>query len=395
MVSEVNYFGHFCCRKKREIEPMKGKNITSYIFGISILIISACQSPKTSTEPSMKPPIAEVKPHEMTIHGHTRNDNYFWLREREDEKVIQYLEDENAYTAEVLADTKQFQEDLYKEMRGRIKEDDESVPYKDNGYFYYTRYEEGKEYKLHCRKKGSLEAEEEVFIDENELAEDHDYFALGGIEISDDNKIAAFGIDTVSRRIYTIHFKNLETGEMCTETISGCAGGGAWAKDNKTFFYISKDLETLRTNRILRHELGTDVASDVQIFKEEDETFTCYTWKTKSKNLIMIGSFQTVSSEFQMLDAGNPTGDFTMIQERERDHEYSVSHFENKLYITTNWEAKNFRLMETTVDTPGKENWKEVIAHREETLLEGVEIFQNHMVVNERNGGLISCVVQL
>ena len=236
---------------------MKGKNITSYIFGISILIISACQSPKTSTEPSMKPPIAEVKPHEMTIHGHTRNDNYFWLREREDEKVIQYLEDENAYTAEVLADTKQFQEDLYKEMRGRIKEDDESVPYKDNGYFYYTRYEEGKEYKLHCRKKGSLEAEEEVFIDENELAEDHDYFALGGIEISDDNKIAAFGIDTVSRRIYTIHFKNLETGEMCTETISGCAGGGAWAKDNKTFFYISKDLETLRTNRILRHELGT------------------------------------------------------------------------------------------------------------------------------------------
>ena len=358
------------------------------IIVLAAVFLGGCDSKEQSQEPTMKPPIAEVKPHEMTIHGHTRTDNYFWLREREDEKVIQYLEDENAYTAEVLADTKQFQEDLYKEMRGRIKEDDESVPYKDNDYFYYTRYEEGKEYKLHCRKKGSLEAEEEVFIDENELAEGHDYFALGGIEISDDNKIAAFGIDTVSRRIYTIHFKNLETGEMYAETISGCAGGGAWAKDNKTFFYISKDLETLRTNRILRHELGTDVASDVQIFKEEDETFTCYTWRTKSKDLIMIGSFQTVSSEFQMLDAGNPTGSFTMIQPRERDHEYSVSHFEDKLFIVTNWEAKNFRLMETTVDKPGKENWKEVIAHRPETMLEEVEIFKNFMVVAERTAGL-------
>jgi oligopeptidase B len=361
-------------------------NITLSLIVLTIL--AGCDTSNTGTESNMKAPIAEIKPHEMTIHGHTRTDNYFWLKEREDEKVIKYLEDENAYTVDALADTKQFQEDLYNEMRSRIKEDDETVPYMDNGYFYYTRYEEGKEYKLHCRKKGSLEADEEVFIDENKMAEGHDYFALGGIEISDDNKIAAFGIDTVSRRIYTIHFINLENGEIFAETISGCAGGGAWAKDNKTFFYISKDLETLRTNRILRHEMGTDVASDVQIFKEEDETFTCYTWKTKSKDLIMIGSFQTVSSEFQILDAGNPTGDFTMIQSRERDHEYSVSHFEDKLYITTNWEAKNFRLMETTVDKPGKENWKEVIAHREETLLEGIEIFQNHMVVNERSGGL-------
>ena len=336
----------------------------------------------------MKPPVAEIIPHEMTIHGHTRTDNYFWLRNREDEKVIQYLEAENAYTENALADTKKFQEDLYKEMRSRIKEDDESVPYKDNGYFYYTRYEEGKEYKLHCRKKGSLEAKEEVFIDENILAEGHEYFSLGGIEISDDNKIAAFGIDTVSRRIYTIHFKNLETGELYSETIPNVAGGGAWAKDNKTFFYIGKDLETLRTDRILRHELGTDVNSDPVIFKEDDETFSCYVWRTKSKDLIMIGSFQTVSSEFRMLDASNPLGEFAIIQPRERDHEYSVSHFEGKLYITTNWNAKNFRLMETTLNKPGKENWKEVIAHREETLLEGIEIFKNYMVVNERTNGL-------
>lgn len=357
-------------------------------LGLGVILLTAsCDTEQTSNN-SMKPPIAEKKPHEMTIHGHTRTDNYFWLNDRENPQVIKYLEEENTYTENVLADTKQFQEDLYKEMRARIKEDDESVPYKDNGYFYYTRYEEGKEYKLHCRRKDSMESPEEVFIDENELAEGHDYFSLGGIEISDDNKIAAFGIDTVSRRLYTIHFKNLETGEMYYETIANCSGGGAWAKDNNTFFYIAKDTETLRTNRILRHELGSDVHTDVEVFKEEDETFTCYTWRTKSKEYVMIGSFQTVSSEFQMLDAGNPTGEFKMIQPRERDHEYSVSHFEDKLYIVTNWNAKNFRLMETLVDKPGKENWKEVIAHRPETMLEEVEIFKNFMVVAERTNGL-------
>ena len=363
--------------------------IESTITAAAILALSACTNEtKHEKESQMKPPIAEVKPHEMTIHGHTRTDNYFWLKEREDEKVIKYLKDENAYTSEMLADTKQFQEDLYKEMRGRIKEDDESVPYKDNSYFYYTRYEEGKEYRLRCRKKETLEADEEVFIDENEMAEGHDYFALGGVEVSDDNKVAAFGIDTVSRRLYTIQFKNLETGEMYPEHIPNCSGGGAWAKDNKTFFYIAKDTETLRTNKIMRHVLGTDVSEDVEVFNETDETFSCYTWRTKSKDLIMIGSFQTVSSEYRMLDAGNPTGEFTVIQPRERDHEYNVSHFQNKLYITTNWDAKNFRLMETTVDKPGKENWKEVIAHREETLLEGVELFKKYMVVDERTGGL-------
>lgn len=353
---------------------------------IAITLLAACQQKKN--ESSMTPPIAEKQPHEMTIHGHTRTDNYFWLKEREDEKVIQYLEEENAYTSEVLADTKQFQEDLYKEMRARIKEDDESVPYKDNGYYYYTRYEEGKEYALRCRKQGSLEAEEQVFIDENEMAEGHDYFALGGIQVSDDNKIVAFGIDTVSRRLYTIQFKNLETGEMYPERIPNCSGGGAWAKDNKTFFYIAKDPETLRTNKIMKHVLGTDASKDVEVFSEDDETFSCYTWRSKSKDYIFIGSFQTVSSEYRMLDADNPDGEFTVIQPRERDHEYNVSHFEDKLYIVTNWAAKNFRLMETSVDKPGKENWEEVIAHRPETLLENIEIFKNYLVVDERTNGL-------
>jgi len=363
---------------------MNNKVTAAFLMSV---IITSCNTQQTQKD-SMKPPTAAIKPHEMTIHGHIRTDNYFWLKERENPAVIKYLEEENAYTENVLTDTKQFQEDLYKEMRSRIKEDDESVPYKDNGYFYYTRYEEGKEYQLHCRRKGSMEAPEEVFIDENKLAEGHDYFSLGGIEISDDNKIAAFGIDTVSRRIYTVQFKNLETGEMYSETIPGCSGGGAWAADNKTFFYIGQDLETLRTNRILRHELGTEVASDVEVFSEKDETFSCYAWRTKSKGYIFIGSFQTVSSEYRMLDASNPKGEFKVIQPRERDHEYNVTHFENKLYIVTNWQAQNFRLMETTVDKPAKSNWKEVIAHRPETLLEGIEVFKNFMVVNERTNGL-------
>jgi oligopeptidase B len=336
----------------------------------------------------MQPPIAEKRPHELTVHGHTRIDNYFWLKDRENPEVISYLEKENEYTESVLADTKQFQEDLYKEMRGRIKEDDESVPYKDNGYFYYTRFEEGKEYSLHCRKQGSLEAPEEAFLNENEMADGHDYFSLGGIEITDDNRIAAFGTDTVSRRLYTIQFKDLTTGEILPEAIPNCAGGGAWSKDNKTFFYTAKNTETLRTDRIMRHVLGTDPSEDVEVFSETDETFSCYVWRSKSRDYIFIGTFQTVSSEYRMLDASNPMGEFTVVQPRERDHEYNVSHYQDKLYIVTNWEAKNFRLMETSVQKPGKDHWKEVIAHRPETLLENIEIFKNYMVVAERSKGL-------
>ncbi|MBL4586638.1 MAG: S9 family peptidase [Flavobacteriales bacterium] len=350
-------------------------------------MLAACGQQQQNTETAM-PPKAAIKPHQLTIHDHTRTDNYFWLKERENPEVINYLEDENAYTEAKLSDTKQFQEDLYKEMRGRIKENDESVPNLDNGYFYYSRYEQGKEYRLHCRKKENLQAEEIIFIDENELAKGHDYFSLGGVEVSDNNKIAAFGTDTISRRLYTMRFKNLETGEMYSDAIPNCSAGGAWAKDNKTFFYTSKDEETLRTNKIMRHILGTDVSEDVEVFNETDETFSCYVWRTKSLDYVMIGSFQTVSTEFRMLDANDPEGKFSVIQPRERDHEYEVSHFEDKLYIITNWNAKNFRLMETSVNTPGKENWKEVIAHRENTLLEGIELFRNFMVLEERTDGL-------
>lgn len=334
------------------------------------------------------PPIAAKKPHELTIHGHTRVDEYFWLNDRENQEVIDYLNTENAYTKAMMADTDALQEKLYKEMRGRIKEDDSSVPYQDNGFWYYTRYEEGKEYPIHCRKKGSLDAAEEIMLNVNELAAGHDYISVAGLSVSDDNKWLTYGVDTVSRGLYTIHFKNLETGEVRPESIANCSPGVAWAADNKTMFFTKKDTRTLRTNQIFRHKLGEDVNSAKLIFIEEDETFNAGVYRSRSKQKIFIGSYQTVSTEYRMLDANDPDGEFVLIEPRQRDHEYSAVHFGEKLYIVTNWEAKNFRLMETPVSKPSRSNWKEVVAHREETLLEGVEIFRDHMVLEERTGGL-------
>jgi oligopeptidase B len=361
------------------------KSIT--LAAITVVAMSACnndQMNQTQTEP----PIAAKKPKELTIHGHTRVDEYFWLNDRENQEVIDYLNAENAYTKAMMADTDSLQAKLYKEMRGRIKEDDTSVPYQDNGYWYYTRYEEGKEYPIHCRKKGSLDAAEEVMLNVNELAEGFDYFSVSGLSVSDDNKWLSYGVDTVSRRLYTVYFKNLETGEVRPESIADCSPGVAWAADNRTVFYTKKDAQTLRTNQIFRHKLGDDVSKAKLIFTEEDETFNAGVYRSRSKAKIFIGSYQTVSTEYRMLDANNPEGEFVLIEPRKRDHEYNVVHFGEKLYIVTNWEAKNFRLMETPVNRPSRSNWKEVIAHRVETLLEGVEMFRDHMVLEERTGGL-------
>ncbi len=364
---------------------MMRKSIT--LAAITVVAMSACnndQMNQTQTEP----PIAAKKPKELTIHGHTRVDEYFWLNDRENQEVIDYLNAENAYTKAMMADTDSLQAKLYKEMRGRIKEDDTSVPYQDNGYWYYTRYEEGKEYPIHCRKKGSLDAAEEVMLNVNELAEGFDYFSVSGLSVSDDNKWLSYGVDTVSRRLYTVYFKNLETGEVRPESIADCSPGVAWAADNRTVFYTKKDAQTLRTNQIFRHKLGDDVSKAKLIFTEEDETFNAGVYRSRSKAKIFIGSYQTVSTEYRMLDANNPEGEFVLIEPRKRDHEYNVVHFGEKLYIVTNWEAKNFRLMETPVNRPSRSNWKEVIAHRVETLLEGVEMFRDHMVLEERTGGL-------
>ncbi len=349
-----------------------------------------------------KPPVAQKIPHEITTHGDSRIDNYYWMRLSDEQKnaeeanrdaqtnqVLGYLNAENAYTNDVMAHTEQFQKDLFSEMKGRIKETDQSVPVKDNGYWYYSRFEAGQNYAYNCRKKESLETgTEEILIDGPKLAEGKDYWAVGSYDVSEDNKYMCYGVDIVSRRIYTVYFKNLETGEMMEDILEGTSGGASWSNDNKTIFYTKKDPTTLRDNQVWRHELGTPQSSDVLVFEEKDEEFSCFVYKTKSKKYMVIGSNQTLSTEYRVLEANNPQGEFKIIQPRERNHEYGIDHYGDKFYIVTNWNAKNFRLMETSVEATSKESWKEIIAHRDNVLLEGITIFNSFLIVDERTEGL-------
>ncbi len=341
--------------------------------------------------PKMKvvAPIAEKIPKELKIHGDLRIDNYYWLNERENPKVIGYLNDENNYYNTLTAHTDKFQEDLFEEMKGRIKEDDESVPYKKNGYYYITRYEIGKQYPIYTRKKGSLDAKENIIVDVNELADGHDYYALTGLNVNGSNKVAAFGIDTVSRRQYDLRFKNLETEEFYPEVIKNTTGGTAWANDHKTVFYTIKDPVTLRSDKIYRHVLGTDASEDQLIFEEKDEAFWAFVYKSKSKDFIIIGSYSTLSTEYRYLDANDPNGKFKIIQVREKDLEYSIAHYESDFYILTNKDgANNFKLMKTPLTHTSKEDWTDVIPHRKDTLLEDISIFKDFLVLEERNNGL-------
>ena len=367
------------------------------IFGALLLCLSACQS-ETNTmskdevsalyqKTDIPAPSAAQKPKELTIHDHTRIDKYYWLNERENPEVISYLEAENGYKDEMMAHTTDLQDKLYEEMKGRIKEDDQSVPYKDNGYFYITRYEEGSEYPIYSRKEGNLEAEEEIMLNVNELAKGFGFYQVGGRSVSPNNELLAYGEDTLSRRIYTIRFKNLNTGELLEDHIPNTTGGAVWANDNQHIFYAVKD-ETLRPVKIYRHRLGTSSEDDVLVYEEKDDTFSAFVYKTKSKDFIVIGAYQTLSQEYRVLDANNPTGKFRIIQPRERGLEYDITHFEDKFYIRTNLDAQNFRLMETPVDATTKENWKEVIAHRKDVLLEGMDVFKNYLVLSERKGGI-------
>ena len=336
-----------------------------------------------------KPPIAAKIPKELKIHGDVRIDNYYWLNDKEDQKVLDYLQAENDYFDKVTKHTKNFQEDLFEEMKSRIKEDDQSVPYKSNGYFYITRYEIGKQYPVYTRKKEHLNAQEEVLFDVNLMAEGYDYFTLGGMNVTEDNKIASFAVDKVSRRQYDLQFKNLETGFIYPETIPNTTGSSAWAKDNQTIFYTKKDPITLRSDKVFKHILGTEANQDVLVFEEKDPTFNVGVYKSKSKQYIIIGSYSTVSNEYRFVAANKPDKQFKMIQPRERDLEYGISHYQDSFYILTNKDgAKNFKLMKTPVDHPEKENWEEVIPHREDTLLEDISIFKDYLVLEERNNGL-------
>lgn len=369
-------------------QKLNWRSVLILLLAGTILFISQSCKPEAESTRLPKPPVAEKIKKELTLHGHTRVDYYYWLNERDNPKVIAYLEAENEYLKAAMKHTEKLQEKLYAEMIGRLKQTDMSVPYRSEGYYYYTRYEEGKEYPYYCRKKGSLEAEEEIMLNVPEMAQGHGYFQVTGLSVSPDNKLLAYGVDTVSRRLYTIHFKDLTTGEVLPDRLINTIGYAAWANDNKTVFYTVKDETTLRPYKIYKHVLGTDPKEDVEIYREEDETFNTSVFKTKSKKYLMIASNSTLSDEYRFLDANKPDGQFKIIQPRERNLEYSVDHFGDKFYIRTNLNAKNFKLVSTPVNRTTKENWVDVIPHRADILLEEFEIFRDFLVVNERKNGL-------
>ena len=343
---------------------------------------------KVSTQ-TFEPPKAKKVSQQLEMHGHRRVDDYYWLRERENPDVAQYLTEENEYADQVMAHTKALETTLFDEIKGRIKPTDLSVPFKLGDYYYYVRYESDREYGIYCRKYQKLENPEEVMLDANLLALEHEYFSLGNWMISSEQDLLAYAVDTQGRRIYTVYIKNLVTGEVFQDTIPHTTGNMDWANDNRTLFYSKQDPDTLRSYQIWRHVLGTDVEKDELVYEEKDETFSTYIFKTKSKHYLMIASHQTISSEFRYLDANNPSGRFQILQPRERGHEYEVDHFDGQFYIRTNDKARNFRLMATPVTHPGKEHWRELIPHREDVLLEVIELFQQFMVVEERRQGLI------
>jgi|TARA_B110000037_G_scaffold142260_1_gene161033 oligopeptidase B len=335
------------------------------------------------------PPRAKKKPKELSIHNDVRIDNYYWLNQRENPEVIDYLNAENEYFDKMTSHTKKLQDDLFSEMKSRIKEDDESVPYKKKGYYYISRYKKGDQYPIHSRRNGNLDAKDEVLFDVNKMAKGFEYFNLKGVSISPNNKLAVFGTDKVSRRQYTLQFKNLETNEIYSDQIENTTGSASWANDNQTVYYAKQDETTLRSDKIYKHVFGTDVSEDVLVYHEKDDTFGTFVYKTKSEKFIIIGCYNTISTEYRFLSADNPEGEFTVFQPRERDLEYGISHFDGHFYILTNKDkATNFKLMKTVEVSTLKENWIEVIPHREDVLLEDVSVFINHLVLEERQNGL-------
>jgi oligopeptidase B len=365
------------------------KNRLLILFSCFTFVVGNSQNINTEMQEKNTPPIAKRIPHKLEKHGHVRNDDYYWLNNRENPEVIDYLNKENDYYKKATAHTVDFQKDLFEEMKSRIKEDDQSVPYLYNGYFYITRHEKGKDYPIYSRKKGSLEAKEEILFDCNEMAKEQSYFQLGGLSISEDNKWAAFSVDLVSRRQYTLQFKNLETNEILPTKIINTSGGATWAADNKTVFYSRNDEVTLRTDKIFKHKLGSDSADDQLVFFEKDETFDSNIYKSKSEKYIIIVSSSTLTSEYQTILANNPDGEFKIFQKRTRGLEYSISHYGDSFYILTNKDkATNFKLMKTNENNTSKDNWVDVISHNKDVLLEKIDIFKDYLVVSERSNGL-------
>jgi oligopeptidase B len=337
----------------------------------------------------IKPPFSKIIPTTLEKFNDIRIDNYFWLNDRENPEVIDYLNKENQYYQEMTAHTNNLQKELFEEMKSRINEDDQSVPYLYNGYYYITRFEKGSDYPIYSRKKGSLSANEEILFNCNELAKGHKYFKLGGLSVSSDNRYIAFSVDTVGRRIYTVQIKNLTTGELFSDKIENTTGDSTWANDNSTLFYTRQDEQTLRSDKVFKHKLNSDSADDTLVYFEKDDTFSVEVTKEKSKKYIVISSSSTMTTEFRTLPADQPDGEFKVFQKRVRGLEYDIAHFGDHFYVLTNKDdATNFKLMKTPEFATAKENWVDLIPHREEVLIEDIDIFSDFLVVTERFNGL-------
>jgi len=354
-----------------------------------MFVISCNNEIKPPLKNSIIPPVADKIPVSFKKFNDIRIDDYYWLKERENPEVIDYLERENDYYEKMTSHTLDLQNKLFKEIKDKIKEDDESVPYFLNGYWYKTKYKEGLDYPVYTRFKDSLNNNEEILFDCNELAKKHDYFNLSNFQISPDNKIVAFSTDVVSRRLYSVQFKNLETGKVYSDKIINSSGSFAWANDNSTLFYTSRDVNTLRNDKIFKHVLNTDYKNDELVYFEKDETFYTNVSKSKSKKFIIISSFSTLTSEFQFLPADNINESFKLFNKRKRGVEYSINHYDDHFYIITNKDkAYNYKLMKTKISETSSENWTDVVEHRENVLIEGIDIFKDHLVVSERVDGL-------
>lgn len=367
---------------------------THFGLGLLALILASCAgSNEEKPTPQLMdilhtPPAAKKVPEELTIHDDVRVDNYYWLNQREDAEVISYLEAENEYTDGVMAPLQPLQDALFTELKGRVKEDQETLPYQVDDYYYYYRYVEGGEYSLFCRKKGSMDAAEEILLDNNKRAEGHSYY-YAYAEVSPNHKLMMIITDTIGRRQYNIQVKDLTTGEMLTDVIPNTEGSAEWANDNKTIFYVKMDMVTLRSNQVFRHSLGSDRQADPLIYQEDDAKFNCYISKTNSREYLMIGSSSTLATEFRVLKADNPMGKFKVIQPRRENHLYYMGHSGDFFYLITNREgASNFSLMKTPVTALSEDHWETVIEHREDVLISSIVTFDDHLVINERKGGL-------
>jgi len=349
------------------------------------IIMSRFSSPEAPT--TAQPPIAEKRPHVLTAHGDERVDDYYWMRDRDDPAVMAYLEAENAYTEAVMQPTKDLQTALYDEILGRIQETDLSVPYRKGEYYYYSRTEEGKAYSIFCRKKGSLDAPEEVLLDENVLAEGLEYFDLGVLQVSPDHRLLAYSTDTNGAELFTLYFLDLETRELYAESISDTYYSFVWGNDSRTVFYTQVDAAH-RPHKLFRHVLGTPNDQDVLVFHESDEAYYLGIGKTASEAYLLLSLNSKVTSEVHFLDANDPAGEFKLIQARSPGVEYYVEHHGEHFYITTNQDAFNFQLLRAPVTNPSRENWETVIPHRDQVMITGISAFARHLVIYERQGGL-------